>query len=132
MDIQIITGDIAEQQTDAIVNAWNCNFIPWFLLLPQGVSRAIRRSAGYKPFLELLLKGPMKTGSAVATSPGRMNCKCLIHVAGINPFWISTRKSISRSVKNAVALAVRNGCKSISFPVIGSGTGGKKKKKPSI
>jgi O-acetyl-ADP-ribose deacetylase (regulator of RNase III) len=28
--IKIIDGDLVDQRVDAIVNAWNCNFIPWF------------------------------------------------------------------------------------------------------
>ena len=63
----------------------NCNFIPWYLLLPQGVSKAIKKSAGYKPFNELLWYGlpkPMKPGDAVLTGAGKSDFKGIIHVAG--------------------------------------------------
>ena len=36
-----------------IVNAWNRNIIPWWLLLPQGVSGAIKKRGGTGPFKEL-------------------------------------------------------------------------------
>ncbi len=39
--VRIVEGDLLEQRVDAIVNAWNRNVIPWWLLLPQGVSGAI-------------------------------------------------------------------------------------------
>lgn len=41
MDLRIVTGDLLDQDVEVIVNAWNRNVIPWWLLLPQGVSRAI-------------------------------------------------------------------------------------------
>jgi hypothetical protein len=35
-------GDLLDQPVDVTVNAWNRNIIPWWLLLPQGVSGAIK------------------------------------------------------------------------------------------
>ena len=52
MHLRIVQGDIVDQDVDAIVNAWERNVIPWWLLIPQGVSRAIKRRAGYAPFRE--------------------------------------------------------------------------------
>ncbi|MEW6711004.1 MAG: Appr-1-p processing protein, partial [Candidatus Riflebacteria bacterium] len=31
-----ISGDLLEQRVEVIVNPWNMNVIPWWLLLPQG------------------------------------------------------------------------------------------------
>ena len=50
MELQIVEGDLLDQDVDVIVNAWNRNIIPWWLLLPQGVSGAIKKRAGYGPF----------------------------------------------------------------------------------
>jgi O-acetyl-ADP-ribose deacetylase (regulator of RNase III) len=44
--ITIKDGDLLDQPVEVIVNAWNRNFIPWWMLLPQGVSGAIKRRAG--------------------------------------------------------------------------------------
>ena len=63
--IKIIYGDLLEQPVDAIVNAWNRNFIPWWLLLPQGVSGGIKNLAGYQPFKELSTHGVLSVGEAV-------------------------------------------------------------------
>jgi hypothetical protein len=41
MSINVVEGDLLEQRVEVIVNAWNRNIIPWWLLLPQGVSGAI-------------------------------------------------------------------------------------------
>ena len=46
MRLEIIEGDLLEQDVEAIVNAWNRNIIPWWLLIPQGVSGAIKRRGG--------------------------------------------------------------------------------------
>jgi O-acetyl-ADP-ribose deacetylase (regulator of RNase III) len=51
--VRIVVGDLLDQHVDVIVNTWNRNIIPWWLLLPQGVSGAIKRQAGLKPFREL-------------------------------------------------------------------------------
>ena len=36
MPIIQVSGDLLEQDVEVIVNAWNRNLIPWWLLLPQG------------------------------------------------------------------------------------------------
>ena len=43
---EIRKGDITTQNVEVIVNAWNRNILPWWLLIPQGVSGAIKRKAG--------------------------------------------------------------------------------------
>lgn len=43
----MVIGDLLDQDVDVIVNAWNRNLVPWWLLIPQGVSKAIKRRAGY-------------------------------------------------------------------------------------
>jgi O-acetyl-ADP-ribose deacetylase (regulator of RNase III) len=35
--VELVTGDLLNQDVEAIVNAWNRNIIPWWLLPPQGV-----------------------------------------------------------------------------------------------
>ena len=65
---------------DVIVNAWNRNIIPWWLLLPQGVSGAIKRRAGKQPFREVARHGPIPLGGAVLTSAGSLPYAGIIHV----------------------------------------------------
>ena len=126
MDIKIVEGDLLEQDVDVIVNAWNRNIIPWWLLLPQGVSGAIKKRGGYGPFRELGKHGPIPLGGAVQTGAGRLPFRAIIHVAGISMFWVSSERSIRESVRNAMALAKKAGYGSIAFPLIGAGTGGGK------
>jgi len=124
MEAEVIKGDLLDQQVDVIVNAWNRNIIPWWLLLPQGVSGAIKRRAGLQPFREVAKCGHIPLGGAVLTSAGKLPFRGIIHVAGINGFWRASEYSIRQSVRSAVSLAEQQGFQSIAFPVIGSGSGG--------
>lgn len=119
----VVEGDLLDQKTEAIVNAWNRNILPWWLLLPQGVSGAIKKRGGTKPFKEVAKHGPIPLGGAVATSAGTLPFRSIIHVAGINLLWRASKASIQDSVRNAVRLADAMGLKSVAFPVIGGGTG---------
>jgi O-acetyl-ADP-ribose deacetylase (regulator of RNase III) len=123
MQAEVLKGDLLDQNVDVIVNAWNRNIIPWWLLLPQGVSGAIKRRAGLQPFREVARHGPIPLGQAVLTSAGKLPYRAIIHVAGINAFWRASEYSIRQSVRNAVTLAQQNDFASLAFPVIGSGSG---------
>jgi O-acetyl-ADP-ribose deacetylase len=124
VNIRVVDGDLLDQDVDVIVNAWNRNIIPWWLLLPQGVSRAIKKRGGLAPYREVGRKGAIPLGGAVETSAGRLPFKAIIHVAGINMLWRSSERSIRASVRNAIALAASRGYRSIAFPLIGAGSGG--------
>jgi O-acetyl-ADP-ribose deacetylase (regulator of RNase III) len=124
MNLKIVSGDLLDQDVEVIVNAWNRNIIPWWLLLPQGVSGAIKKRGGYAPFRELGRLGPIPLGGAVVTSAGKLPFKAIIHVAGISMWWRSSERSIRTSVRNALEVASANGFRSIAFPLIGAGTGG--------
>lgn len=124
MNSRVIEGDLVDQQVNCIVNAWNRNLFPWWLLLPQGVSAAIKRKAGLEPFRELRRHGLLPVGGAVLTGPGRLPIKGIIHVAGITLAWRSSEQVISTSVRNAIDLARAQRYRSIAFPLIGAGTGG--------
>ncbi len=124
MPIIEVRGDLLDQPVDVIVNAWNRNVIPWWLLLPQGVSGAIKRRGGVAPFRELRRHGVIALGGAVRTSAGRLPFRGIIHVAGINLLWRASEWSIRESARNAMALAEASGDRSIAFPLIGAGTGG--------
>ncbi|MCU0696959.1 MAG: macro domain-containing protein [Myxococcaceae bacterium] len=123
MTLDEVEGDLLDQPVDALVNAWNRNVLPWWLLLPQGVSGAIKRRAGTAPFREVARHGPMPLGSAVTTSAGRLPHKAIIHVAGINLLWTATETSVRRSVRSAITEAVKLKFQSVAFPAIGAGSG---------
>lgn len=124
MTLQVYEGDLLDQDVEVIVNAWNRNIIPWWLLLPQGVSGAIKRRAGHEPFRELARHGPITLGGAVETSAGRLPFRAIIHAAGISMFWRSSERAIRGCVRSALGIARKRGYRSIAFPLIGAGTGG--------
>lgn len=120
----IVQGDLLDQDVDVIVNPWNRNIFPWWLLLPAGVAGAIRRTAGVDPFRELSAAGLLPLGAAVLTSAGRLPFKGIIHVAGINLLWRASERSIRLCVENALAIVDRYQFSSVAIPIIGAGTGG--------
>lgn len=122
--ITTVEGDLLDQNVDVIVNAWNRNIIPWWLLLPQGVSGAIKKRSGTAPFKEIRKHGAIPLGGAVLTSAGKLPFQGIIHVAGINMLWRASEWSIRDSVKNAISVAEEHGFQSIAFPLIGAGSGG--------
>jgi O-acetyl-ADP-ribose deacetylase len=121
---EVVQGDLLDQNVEVIVNAWNRNIFPWWLLIPQGVSSAIKRRGGLMPFRELARMPMIPPGGAVITSAGKLNFKAIIHVAGINLFWMGSEFATRESAKNALALAHERNFKSIAIPTIGAGTGG--------
>lgn len=126
MNVTIVDGDLLDQDVDVIVNAWNRNIIPWWLLIPQGVSGAIKKRGGLQPFRELGRMGAIPLGHAVETSAGTLPFKSIIHVAGINMLWRSSERSIRDSVRNAISVAQNRRYKSLALPLIGAGSGGGK------
>lgn len=78
--VELIQGDIFEHESECMVNAWNRNFIPWFLLLSHGISGQLKKKAGYKPFNELLNKGILKSGDAVLTVAKERDWKLNIYL----------------------------------------------------
>lgn len=124
LTIDLASGDLLEQRVEAIVNAWNRNFIPWWLLVPQGVSRAIKRAGGIAPFRELRRHGVLAPGEAVITTAGKLPFRVIIHVAALNARWRSSQEIVQACVRNALAIAYAQKFSSIAFPLIGAGTGG--------
>lgn len=123
MKAEIVEGDLLDQTVEVIVNPWNRNIIPWWLLLPQGVSGAIKRRGGLQPFREIARHGPLALGQAVLTSAGNLPFRGIIHVAGINMWWQASEYSIRQSVRNSMEIVQQQGFASAAFPLIGAGSG---------
>jgi O-acetyl-ADP-ribose deacetylase len=124
VNLRVVDGDLLDQNVDVIVNAWNRNIIPWWLLIPQGVSGAIKRRGGTGPFRELGRMGALPLGGAVQTGPGKLPFKAIIHVAGISMLWRSSERSVRESVRSAMTIVRSEGYGSVAFPLIGAGSGG--------
>lgn len=124
MQVLTVDGDLLDQPVEVIVNAWNRNVIPWWLLWPQGVSGAIKKRAGIAPFKELAKMGSIALGEAVLTSAGSLPFEGIIHVAGIDLAWRSSKRSIQNSVLSAMRIVNEQEFESVAFPVIGAGSSG--------
>ncbi len=123
MVLRVVEGDLLDQPVEAIVNPWNRNLLPWWLLIPAGVSGAIKRRAGSAPFRELRKHGLIPLGGAVATSAGRLPFKAIVHVAGIDLLWRASERSIRGSARSALRVAAELGLRSLAFPLLGAGVG---------
>ncbi len=120
----VTTGDITEQETDAIVNAANST-----LLGGGGVDGAIHAKGGRQIYDECYEirqtaypKG-LPTGKAVFTSGGNLKARFVIHTVGPVYGMNQGRDSelLSDSYKNSLALAVENDLRTIAFPSISTG-----------
>ena len=123
-DFQLVQGDIADADTEAVVNAWNRNFIPHWLLIPQGVSKALRERAGRDPFREVGRKGLVGLGEVVATGAGEMDAEYMLHAAALHAYWRASEKSVLRSAENVFAKCRELNVESVAIPLLGAGTGG--------
>jgi O-acetyl-ADP-ribose deacetylase (regulator of RNase III) len=124
MQLYVTEGDLPDQPVEVIVNAWNRNIIPWWLLLPHGVSGAIKRRASTQPFREVARYGAIPFGEVGFTSAGRLPFRGIIHVAGINMWWRASECPIRQSVRSAMRIIAEHGSRSVAFPLIGAGSGG--------
>ena len=125
VNLRVVEGDLLDQPVEVVVNAWNRNVFPAWILVPHGVAGAIRKRAGYAPFREVRKHGVLPVGAAVETSAGRLPHRAIIHVAGLHLAWHSSERAVRLSVRNAVELARSREYRSIAFPLIGAGTLGK-------
>ena len=121
-DWELIEGDLLDQDSEALVNPWNRNLLPPWLLWPTGVAGALRRRAGPEPFRELAALGPIPLGGAVVTGPGRLPVEALIHVAGIDLAWRTSEAAVTAATANALWRVDELGLRSVALPLIGAGS----------
>src|SRR3954468_18041237 len=109
MNLRVVEGDLLDQDVEVIVNAWNRNLFPWWLLLPQGVSGAIKRRGGTGPVRELARMKTIPLGGGGEARPGALPFRAIVHVAGINLLWRSSEWSVRESVRSAMGLVKGRG-----------------------
>ncbi|NIP43693.1 MAG: macro domain-containing protein [candidate division Zixibacteria bacterium] len=119
MNIEIIQGDITEQETDAIVNAANNH-----LWMGSGVAGAIKKKGGEEIEKEAVEKGPIEIGQAIATKAGKLKAKYVIHAAGMGQDLATSADKVKQTTFSSLKVADSLQLNSISFPAIGTGVGG--------
>jgi len=118
-EISVIQGDIADQDTDAIVNAANNH-----LWMGAGVAGAIKRKGGVAIEQEAMAKGPIAAGTAVSTTAGALKAKRVIHAAVMGQDLHTEADLIRKAMQNSLAVAEKEELASISLPALGTGVGG--------
>lgn len=121
--VQLLQGDITEQQVDAVVNAANAE-----LAGGGGVDGAIHRAGGPEIMQDTDKRYPdgCPTGEAVASVAGRLSAQHVIHTVG--PIWRGGREgepaALASCYRKSLQLAVDLDCKSVAFPAISTGVYG--------
>jgi O-acetyl-ADP-ribose deacetylase (regulator of RNase III) len=116
--LEVVQGDITQQETEAIGNAANSA-----LAGGGGVDGAIHRVGG--PALMTELRAKYKgcpTGSAVITGGGNLRAKYVIHAVG--PRYSGSPKDpefLSSAYRKSLELCTLNKISSIAFPSISTG-----------
>jgi O-acetyl-ADP-ribose deacetylase len=119
--IELVIGDLTEQDVDAIVNAANPG-----LLGGGGVDGAIHAAGGPTILEECRLLGGCDPGDVKATSGGALPARHVLHAVG--PIWHGGGEGeadlLASCHRRAVELADELGCKSVAFPAISTGAYG--------
>jgi O-acetyl-ADP-ribose deacetylase (regulator of RNase III) len=116
----VVRGDLLKEPVDAIVNAANGH-----LAHGGGVAGIISRAAGPQLQAEcerlVAARGPLATGSAVASTAGRLPFKGVIHAVGPRYGEGDEENKLFRALTASWELARENGWESVSFPAVSSG-----------
>lgn len=119
MPLQIVKGDISNFKCDAIVSSTNKR------LYPAGrIDRAICLMAGQEILSECMALAPCETGECVLTRGYNLPCRYVIHTVGPRAGDDASAHLLASCYKKAIRLAISKGCRSIAFPLMGSGNNG--------
>jgi len=116
--LRLVTGDIAEQDTDAVVTAAH-----WRLNKGNGTDGTIHTKGGPKIYEECRRIGGCPIGDAVITTGGNLKARHVIHAVG--PVWRGgdedEPKLLASAYRRSLQVAAKHGLHSISFPSISTG-----------
>lgn len=121
MPFEIVRNDICKMQADAIVNTANPKPV-----IGAGTDSMIHAAAGPALLKARQAIGDIAPGSAALTPAYGLNAKHVIHTVG--PVWQGGNRGeedlLRSCYERSLALALKNGCQSIAFPLISTGAYG--------
>lgn len=117
--LEIMEGDISDLEIEALVNPANES-----LKLGTGVAGAIKKRGGPSIQEECDRIGGTPVGTAVMTGAGKLKAKRVIHAVGPRMGDGDEDRKLASAVRAALALADRNGLRSIALPAISTGNFG--------
>src|SRR6476620_3439595 len=119
MKLEVVDGDIAALEVDAVANAANDH-----LWMGAGVAGALKRAGGEEIEREAVAKGPIALGDAVATGAGRLPARWVIHAAVMGQDLLTSAYVIQSATHRALEVADDIGAESLALPAFGTGVGG--------
>ncbi len=111
--LELIEGDITELEVEAIVNPNNDR-----LKNASGVGAKIKQKGGPTIQKECDRIGGSEVGTAVMTGAGELTVKQVIHAVGPTMGEGDEDRKLASAVRSSLALADRNGLRSIAIPAI--------------
>lgn len=116
--VELVRGDITEQDVDAIVNAANSG-----LRGGGGVDGAIHRAGGPEIMAECRKLGGCPTGQARITTGGRLRARYVIHAVG--PVYRDGQHGepalLAHAYRSSLQVATAHGVRRLAFPSISTG-----------
>jgi O-acetyl-ADP-ribose deacetylase (regulator of RNase III) len=126
MRVSVFVGDLADAEADALCTSTNPR-----LTLVMGTGAAVRARGGFAVLraceasvaqeLERTGKHGLPDGSAHVTTAGELPHRRIIHCVASNAEHRSSPEIVAACVRNALAAAAAEGCRSIAIPVFGTG-----------
>ncbi len=119
--LRLVTGDIADQDTDAVVTAAH-----YRLNKGAGTDGTIHTKGGPKIYEECRRIGGCPIGDAVITTGGNLKARHVIHAVG--PVWRNGNEDepalLASAYRRSLEVAVEHKLRSISIPSISTGAFG--------
>ena len=119
MKLEVVEGDIAALEVDAVANAANDH-----LWMGAGDAGALKRAGGEEIEREAVALGPIPLGTAVATTAGRLPARWVLHGAVMGQDLRTDADLVRGTTAACLRLADELGARSLALPAFGTGVGG--------
>ena len=119
MKLEVVEGDIAALDVDAVANAANDH-----LWMGAGVAGALKRAGGEEIEREAIAKGPIPVGDGGRDRRGRLPARWVIHGAVMGQDLRTNAELVERTTRSVLRVADDLGAESLALPAFGTGVGG--------